>query len=577
MKQQRTNDSLQAGQVQLPFMANAPAEVKQPRIKPDTAPRADADAFKVVYPMINDQVFALMMDKYRVFVQEYNARTKIENIETENHNAEVQRFLATVPEALKNAAANFPMRRENIFLRDREYNAAADVLNAQFGPIIYKRKLHILKYTTEQFFANFLHMYSRQLEQRNTERMRLRITEPVTMPALKINSYLTTQLQRSGGVISLNVCSKTVRNHRQHLEDAGVLINYNFRGHKAAVEVQINPEILTVFELRTNRVATPEKQSVTAENRKSLPDNDEITGAYKEEYKEKNGAGQPFGDKESAKPTGFLRYGGISYRFTGCKVENLTEGGAAAGENFKKNIADELRKCIMHPQELAEALAAGEFNQYVPIDIRYLKAAAYDGMMGANEYRELVIQELLKQSAKIWLHSTPYAGSWKKAITHWMQHKFLSFNGAPFSPTNVFAYIGEYRWRLEQARRWYLRKNVTVKPLFPSDYFDITRKTTKEVGFEGTLKMWKNHLKGAERLPEEERKRKKKAETRLRNLSDNSKFNREMKRYLKGSIDELQLATFVQNNLPRKFYDNLPAEIAKRQAEQYQKSSAALK
>ncbi|MFP9114330.1 hypothetical protein ACLI1A_10320 [Flavobacterium sp. RHBU_3] len=576
MKQQRTNDSLHAGQIQLPFMANAPAELKEPRLKPETQSRADENTFKVVYPMINDQAFNQMMDNYRRFVDEYNMATEWENVDIANHNQRVELFLSRKATPLqKNYAGHFA--KLNKELDGREYNAAADKVNAEHGPIIKKIPLHILKYTTEQFFQNFLHVYNRQLMQRNTEYMRLRVTEPTPLPSLKINSFLITQLQRADGVSSLKVCGKTVRNHRQHLEAAGVLVKSVFRGHTAAVEVEINPEILVVFDLRTNKLTAPVNQSVTIDERKTLPDNDEITGAYKEEYQEKNGATQPFVDKVSAKPTSSSHYRGISYRVTGCKGQNFTEGGAAAGENLKKNIAEELRQRIMHPQELAEALAAGEFNHYVPIDIRILKAAAYDGMMSAAEYRELIIQELLKQSAKIWINATPYAGSWKNAINHWMQHKFLNFKGEPFGPANVFDYLEEYRWRLEQARRWFSRASVDVKPLYPSDYFDTRRKTKAELGFEGTVAMWKRKLQYDEKRPIEKRKQEKKAEKRLQRISDNHKLNHQVKRYLGGKVSLIQLCEYVHENLPKEFYEKLPQELTRRLAESGQSLLHVLK
>ncbi len=566
MKQKRTNESLHAGQVQLPFMAKAPAELKETRTAPATAPSAEENVFRVVYPMINDLAFSMMMDNYRRYVQLYNQRTKAENALIYNHNQEVKAFLAKAPQHVVNIAENFPLRRENLFLSDREFNAAADDVNARFGPMIAKRPLHILKYTSEQFFQNFLHVYNTQLCKVNTEFIRFRITEARPLPALKINSYFITQLQRTEGVFSLNVCSKTVRNHRQRLEEAGVLINKRFRGHQTAVELEINPEILVVFDLRTNRITSPENQQHSAETRKTLPDNDENTGAIKEEYQEKNGVARPFVDKESAEPTAFLHYRGI-YRFTGGKVENSPEGGAAAGENSKKNQAENLRKSILHPQELAEALAAGEFNDYVPIDVRIMQAAAYNGMISNEEYRELVIQDLLKQSAKIWRYSTAYAGSWKNAYNHWMKTKFLNFQGTAMPAPNTFSYLQEYRWRLERAHRWFRRESVAVKPLFPSDYFDTKRKTKSEIGFEGTAAMWQRKLKYDEKQPEADRKSKKKAEARLKRLSDNHKLNHQLKRYLNGKISLVQLTEFVRENLPPEFYAALPRELDIRKAQ----------
>lgn len=528
-------------------------------------PPAEYDRVLAVYPMINEEAYSMMMDRYRRFIDAYNKAAKLENADIDIYNKAVRANLDSkpVPDAYRHAAANFYKRNSRLF--SREYNEQVDITAQTIGQIILKRKIQLVKYATEQFFANFLHVYNTQLKSRNKEYMRLSVaTETPVMP-LKVNSFFITQLQRAGGVASIDVCGRTVRNHRQRLEEAGVFVNSAFRGWQRAVEVEINPEIFVVYDIKTEKIATIENQSLMARTRKQLPDNNEITGAIIKEYQEKNDAAQSFVDKVSAKPTAFGVTRAVFTETTQSKDGISPVGGAAESVKVPKTLTEQLRDLIIHPQELAENLTAGMYNNYSPIDVRALYREAYAGRLTSEEFRELVIQDFFKTSAKIWREATPYAGSWKKAINLWMKHKFRSFNGTALHKTAIVDQVTQLRWRLDQARRWFMRSGV--KALYPSDYFDITRTTSKEIGFEYTIKAWQRHLKYMETLPKEEVLVKKRAERRKKRNADATKYEAQVRRFLRNRITLPQLYEFVSNNLPGEFLQELPKTLQKKMAE----------
>lgn len=526
--------------------------VKQP------IPVEEEKVFKAVYPIINETAFPRMMGLYRVYVSRYNKFVERENALIAIHNEQVKRYLSEEATELEKAyARNFPLLNKKL-TKVREYNKAAEDACLKYGPVVTMKKVQKLKYQTEQFYQNFLHVYNCQLANVNKEFIRLGNRTPRPIRPLKVNSYFVTKLKRAEDVLSLNVCSKTVRNHRQRLEEAGVFVNSTFKGVKNPVEVEINPDLLVVWDDFTQKLTRPDNQSLSEFTGKKLPKDDDTTRPLLKEYKEKNEDESSFEDKESLPATIFSHYKNNFYRNTGGNQQKENSPGAAPAENSKKNIASELRDYILHPQELAEQLSRGEYDEYVPIPLNKLKHLAYKGAITNEDYRELVIQDLLKQSAKIWKDKTVFVGSWKNAYNHWMQYKFKAFTGHSMTAANVFSYIEEYRYRLEQARRWYARPKVEVQPLFPSDYFDTSRKSTKEIGFEGTTKMWQRKQQYDEKKSERELTRKKKAEARAKRIADTTKLNKELNRYIRNRITLLELVEYVKKNLPHEFYQKLP-------------------
>ncbi|OIQ22016.1 MAG: hypothetical protein BM557_01160 [Flavobacterium sp. MedPE-SWcel] len=531
-------------------------------------PKKDPDCFKAVYPMFNAEAFKLTMDNYRQKVSEYNTSVEWFNVDVCNHNQNVALYLKRKATDLqKKYAEYFPKLNKELSIK--AYNAAADKANKENGPIILKKELQTVKPNTELFFQNFIHVYNGQLEKHNKEYIRFGIKTPRPLPPIKINPYFITQLQRAEGVFSLKVCARTVRNHRKRLEEAGVLVNSNFRGQNRAVEVEISPEILFVYDDFTQQITSPENQSLNSSERKEFPYNNDTTRSYKEEYKEENDAVQSFVDKESQATTS-SHYKNNFYKSTRSKLQNSPEG--APSENLKKpkTLSDNLREQILHPQELAEQLTNNEYDNHIPIDIRILSKEAMYGTMPNEEYRQLVIQDLFKQSAKMWRNSTPYVGSWKNAINHWLELRFMSnitnSEKVPWHKSTILEKVTEYRWRLENARRWFLKSNVKVKPLYPSDYFDTQRKTSREVGFEFTEKNWKDHLKYTAKLPENKRNKKLAAEERKQRLNDSKKLERVINRFIKEKITLDQLIEYVQHNLPEQYYDELPKTLQQKMA-----------
>jgi hypothetical protein len=512
-----------------------------------------------VYPAIIQEAFSSTMDNYRKYIESYNFKTGAENEQTIKHNVMVESFLKenVLSEVQKEFSKLFIIK--NKFLSARAYNNLADEFCLQYGMVVGKKKIQVVKYATELIFQNLLHLYNSQLMKRNEQYIKLGVTAIRPIEEFKINSFLVTQLKRNG-IASLDLCSKTVRNHRQRLEECGVFVDYVYKGQNKPVEVHINPNVLIVLDLKTSKLSAIENQCVTSENKKVLPDNNEITGTSLNEFKKKeNVKNIPHFDKEFPSVTPSYLF------FTGTptsKRQNPTEGAGAKKDKIPETLSEKLQNLILHPQELAVNLADKQYNNYKPIDLRILEKEAFNGTLLKEEFRELCIQDFLKSISKIYKNSSPFVGSWKKAITLYMDNKWISFTGDSFNKTNILQDISQMRWRGEWARKWFIKNEFT--PLFPYDYFDMTRKTAKEVGFEYTKAKYTEHLQSKVKYEALKKKQQANAVRRKEKINHSKKCENEVNRFLKNKITMPQLFDYVEKNFPAEYLEKLPTMIEKK-------------
>ncbi|MXN90178.1 hypothetical protein GR160_02980 [Flavobacterium sp. Sd200] len=530
--------------------------------EPETNSKEQSNVLTAVYPAIAGEAFARTMDNYRIYAAQYNFRTKAENELIDKHNAGVQIYKENnqLAEYEKQIIANF--RKRFAHLSTRDYNAEVDKAGETFSRLLDKKRIQTLKYGTEMHFANWLHLYDAQLRRRNNEYRNLKVRTATPVQPLVTNSFHITNLKRNGE-LSIDVCTKTVRNHRYRLEEAGVFLDSTFIGRFLGVKVEINPDILVILDLATNKVASAENQPLNPDREKKLPKHYEATGTFSEDYKKKEVAAQTSVDKVSPSSTSFEISRSILAGTPRSKQTPDSPGGAAAkkDEKFEETLSHKLRALIIHPQQLALELAAGLHDSYQPIDVRLLYKEAMGGYLTRAEFRELVIQDFFKNAAKLYRGQTVYAGAWKKAINYWMEHKFITFNGYHFQKANIIDDVSQLRWRLEHARKWFVRTGIST--LYPSNYFDFTRKAAKEIGFEYTEKAWKRHVKYQEEKPEAKRRLEKNAKLRLETIDYSKKFDAAVRRFLTNKITVNQLLDYVENNLPTQFKNKLATTIEK--------------
>jgi hypothetical protein len=521
-----------------------------------------------VYPVIIEKAFASTMDNYRMFIADYNKQVQLENKQIEKHNALVTEYCKN------NILTEVQLEFRKIFLQKtknytsaRAHNSAVQAFCDSYGLLIEQKKIQGVKYTTELVFQNLLHLYNSQLFKRNEKFIKAGLQSVRPIQEFKINSLLVTQLKRNE-VNSLAICSKTVRNHTKRLQEAGVFVEYHFSGRNRAIEVHINPSILVVLDVFDSKIKTTDNKQVTFLKGKELPDNNDSTRTIKNEYKKKeNVKNISLGFRSSSEaltPCNLF--------FTGThasKSKNLHQGAGEKPVSKPVSISEKLQELIIHPQELAENLASGVYFNYKPIDIRILYNEAFSGTLTSDEFREIVIQDFFKSISKIYRFSTPFVGSWKKAINSYYVTKWLSFSGSSLNKNVLIDHITQMRWRTEWARKWFAKNQFS--PLFPSDYFDPTRQNAKEVGFEYTKIKWKEHLANKDKYILIKQKQLGEANKRKARINDAKKCETALTRFFKDKMTYTELYNYVQNNLPIEFLEKLPDLILKKSLQIAQK------
>lgn len=534
-----------------------------------------------VYPAIIEEAFVQTMDNFRKFVALKNFAYKEENYNINSYNNNVIAF-----RKLNNALCFDMQNNVEAFIKNRktlsptDYNEQVEKFNSEFGNLIRKKKLITIKPTAELVFQNFICIYNQQLMKKNQRYIGIQFKERTPLEPFKVNAWRVTQLKRNG-VQSLPLCKKTILNHRKRLEEFGVFVDYHFINSSHAVEVHINPDILVIKDLNNSQIVVSENQRVISESGKIVPnDNDTLTRTFKNEVKNEKKVENFLVDKEFPAVTPF------NFIFTGTPTRTKEEnyGAGAPPENtaisdvpaqqLQKTIDNNLLETIVEDSVFAKQLENCEFNNYTPIDLRILYKVAYRGAITRDQYFDIVMIDYFKSLQKnIYRKGDVYFGSWYNAIKLFRIQRWNLFTGDKFQPANLFEEITQYRWRIQWARNWY-RKNPNVTPLFPNQYLDVTRKTSKEVGFEYTKEKWLEQKREIEKYDALQAKQALDGKKRSIEANHNKKMELHLNRFFKNKITLTQLYDFVEKNLPANFSQKLPELIESKYLKINQKSIA---
>ena len=162
-------------------------------------------------------------------------------------------------------------------------------------------------------------------------------------------------------------------------------------------------------------------------------------------------------------------------------------------ENFIHRLQDN--------KTLAEDLSKGVYDTYKGLRYDYLRKVEMYANLTSEEFKAVLIQDFIKVSAKIWKQHNVYVGEWKKAINYLNDTLFKNIT----QKSTLIQKLQEYRWKLNFARKWFIKSNVSA--LYPSMYFDATRTESKEIGFFGLHKVWKTHCKYLENKSKDQKRK----------------------------------------------------------------------
>lgn len=492
-----------------------------------------------VSPILTTEDFKFTMENYRKYVETYNIKVLKEQVAIETYNDNIAKGLQEKPLQPQEQMVLIKFYKMITPLDIWERNERVEEFNRCNRPIAEKEKIQTVKYHTEQVFESILWHYNMQLYKRQSFRKELAIYIPGKLPHIELHSGWITSA-KAKDIVRLPVCNKTFRRQRKRLEEAGILQDYIFEGSARPVKMRINPEILSITDNYTGQKPVSENQQVTPSGGTELPDNKVSIRTLLNNSKIKANVNKHSDIRSSAKK-GLTSHSFVFYKNTREQGEEKNEARAVKS----LTLSDFLRQKIEDPADFIEKLAAHHYDKYNPLDPKILEKEAYAGTLDRDEYKDLVLQDWFKTTAKLWKGKTPYSGSWAKAYNTWTREKFRTHNGNSSNKHIIFERLPELHHRLKTVGR-YLKKNPEFQLLFPGDYFDTTRTTAKEGGFEYTVKSWKKHQAYLESKKEDKTKTVATAKKRKKRLSDRQKVDYHVKSYLKGKIILQELCTKVE-------------------------------
>lgn len=584
----RTHEPIQVGALFAPqlFGSSQPEQPKPvvrnfrkqtSRRKLDPATRTERVAFleitqdtppvRAIQPLLTKEAKHQTMINYRAFRKEYNESVFIKNqvIEAANNAIRVAFSNEEFNEVQKEYSKLFYSKNHK--LKAVKFNQLAEKFNSEYGNCVELKKIQPIKSAAEPIFFQMLHLYSIQMELQTLEFIKVGVSEPSTVPQFEINPSHLTHLRREDD-FTLDLNNKTIRNYKERFEEAGILYYYYFQGHKKGVKMHINSQILTVFDAKTSKMTTSENQPLTPSKGKNVTHNNEATRAFKTNINKRENGQAAFLDKGTP-PAGFSF---SFYRSTLPQDENSKLGGGCKNVKVSETLSDLLENQIIPDQALAKNLSSGAYNNYSRIKKTVFEKEAYSGTMSRENFKTLVVQEFFKNAARLYRDRTVFVGSWKIAINSYMEKMFLASNGNGnflYSKALMADKLEEMLWRLNNAAQWFNKSKIPS--LFPNDYFDFTRKTAKEIGFEYTEKAYKKHVKYLATKPRKQKEVAKKAAERVVKINYSKKFDTKVASFFKNRISFTDLIDYVNTNLPGEYLQKLHIRIMQQDQENISK------
>lgn len=513
----------------------------------NTVTKKPAEPQKYLRPVILPEQFKATLNRYRFYIDQYNKTIEEYNSPFRHRNKSIQR---TTDKVCNHVALIY---KRTVGMDINEYNIEALKFNNTYGHYIKYKYKQTVKPVSIQFFEAILHMYGTQLTDRNSRRKKPNLNYKTTLPKVAVNShYITTQMR--AGVLNLDVSVRTVRNHLDRLEEAGVLLDREYNGTKRPLTFTINPEILVVIDDETRKSLLPKNQPFTTSKRKELQHIKDSTIDLNNNKKKES--------VNNSLDNGFasLTLKDLFYKSTKPQVGQKQD----EKQKIAQKSSAKILKILDRTPVLADKLANGEYNHYVPIKSADMRRLLSDTSITDEDYREICIQDFVKSSAQLWKNKQGSVGSWYEALRHiYNSYGTTNFAGKALTRNAMYNWLMQMRYRLNYAINWF-NKRDWEGVWFPNIYFDPLRKLPTDVCFEYTKKVWSAKQKA---IQDRATKRRKDAMAAKRREQDLSKHRAGMRkldgwiyRFLRQeiSLEDLTMAlTTMPESVQNKFSDRI--------------------
>lgn len=514
-----------------------------------------------VHPLLTPEDFKNSLANYNRHIEKYNLEVYMESASIKEYNGRVKSNRTGAEITVDQQVREQLWKKDHKDLSPLEYNEAIEEYNAKNGLQLHKKVLRQpVSPTSEKYFLAFLYQYNSQLFRRKASRIQLEVHVPGELPQFDLYPNKIIEAERDGVKI-LPVSIETVRHHRERLEEAGVFLDYQFRGPNRAVKMRFNPAILSITDNGIPKNSAAENQSVRGEKANKVHYNNVSSREHSLEKNKIRDEG--VASAEKAKATNFSctrtatktsteepnRQGGKNPDTVNSQAEKNRKISSRAAEN---ELSEILQDRIQTKTDLARALADGTFDRYRRITEKVAMQEAYRGAMHPDDFKELAIQDIFRFSASIFTSLKVHPGSWVNAYKIWMKEKFTSPNNLTLSKQNILSQWMRYIIILKEIKK-FAKNHPEWQPHYPSLYFDPLRKFKEHNSFEYASQ----HFRLGDKEPKSTTQRKAAAGKSLRHKTDVKKAQIKIQETLRGKISMDQLFDYVQQNCNKKVNENL--------------------
>ncbi len=516
------------------------------------------------YPFLSKEDKSQSIINFKKHKEEYNKKVTSQNAKNAIYNIEIVKANSDLTNEEKNLKKQFTEDYKH--LNVWEFNQLVEESN-EGNPIHKKKKIQKLRQQHVVTFRTLLYFYIGQLKRRNYELLSKNKSTSVkktNLPPLQVNKN-NLKKHKIDGYQELDYCTKTLYNHIDRLLEAGVFNTYRFYWSKMPITLQFNREIIQISDYNLPKSQNTEKQMFNIVSEKNLPNYTQYTRTVDKEVEIKDCVSKHSSNKCGSMPDQQKRRATLcpadGYRTTQriSKKKLKLEGGEKIEiPDFSKPKNTRRSKLAYHfkskkitKSEFCEKLASNEFKDYKPLRYDYLEKVRLNtiGEVSKEDFKEILIQDFIKTSAKIWKNHTVYVNEWYNTIEYLSNVLFANL----FEKESIENKLREYRWKLEWARKWFTKNEF--KALFPNNYFDTTRKNKNEIGFFSNHlhNKWKESLSKSKKQKINRVTEASKRQKRLRKTKYEKHLEIAIKKYESGKYNYKQLSDYVCENLPKKY------------------------
>ncbi|MCC4228405.1 hypothetical protein [Zunongwangia profunda] len=524
---------------------------------PETSPQ------EFIHPILTPEDFKQTKINYNKYIEAYNKKVDLDNFKINTYNTKVIAACRNLKKSKDVRMRELIWKEANKEMDPETYNEEVEKYNDKYGYHIRKKVTRQkVKPATREYFMAFLWEYNAQLYKRKEFRTNphLQINVPGSLPKYELypNKILESEYEGAKNLSTSTV--ETIRNHRERLEEAGVLWGYEYHGSTRALKIAFNADILSITDNGKPKSARNGAQTLREEQTKKVRHNN-VSSSEPElvnnKYRQKGVVANA--------PTS-LNCTGSSTRTPKKQGEKKIDAGASKRENQEKKFAgaksqNELSQILITSLEdkndLARQLAQLEHKDYKPLDIAIARQEAYYGTMHPKDFKELAIQDTFKFSNSLFETLDVHPGSWNNAYKIWLREMFKNFNGQQLKKDVLLE-----RWQkmidvLRAVKRQQSKKGWI--PSYPSRYFDPVRTEKCHNSFAYAYKNFR--IDEPETSDAEYQKRKINANRSKRWNTDLEKARPKIRQFLRGKLDLQKMMDYVKYNCPE-VYKALPKLIA---------------